>query len=373
MYEGFSAVVDHNVEYDVDYNKVEFTDKFRGDKAPIEAVKDKLDDLQELSVNAVEFMPWTAWPEGDFSWAALYHSTLFKGVRPPLIERCLQQCEQRRLAAGEILLSPSQQNDYLFIVLAGRLAVYLNYPDNASLTYLETGECIGEISILDQQNPSAFVVAREASVVLAIVRDILWALFDESSQIARNLLHILVKRTRYNLAAILDREQLAYLAYFDTLTGLRNRRWLETIFARVQKSSQINDRSLYFIMVDVDHFKRFNDHYGHLAGDQVLRAVAESLSGNMRPHDMIARFGGEEFVILLPGVGLQDALAIAERLRKGVSSKVVTITGLQTLPPVTVSLGIARMLPDDTLEELVARADAALYQAKAEGRNRVAL
>lgn len=302
--------------------------------------------------------------------AVLYHSTLFKGVSPPLVERCLQQCEQRQLAAGEMLLSPSQQNDYIFIVLSGRLAVYLNYPDNAPLTHLETGECIGEISMLDQQNPSTFVMARETSVVLAIPRDILGTLFDESSQIARNLLYILAQRSRYDRAAILVREQHAYI---DVLTGLHNRRWLEAIFARVQKCSRIDDRPLCLIMVDVDHFKRFNDHYGHLAGDQVLRAVTESLSNNMRPQDTIARFGGEEFVILLPGAELQDALASAERLRREVSSKAVTIAGLQELPPVTVSLGIAGMLPDDTLEALVARADAALYRAKAEGRNRVAL
>jgi diguanylate cyclase (GGDEF)-like protein len=300
----------------------------------------------------------------------LYRSTLFKGVPPPLIDRCLQQSEQHHLAAGEILLSPTGQNQHIFLVLAGCFSVHLNSLEDAPLAHLETGECIGEVSILDHQNPSGFVVAREASTVLAISRDILWTLLEESPQIARNLLSILAQRSRDHQAAILVREQHAYV---DTLTGLRNRRWLETMFVRAQKRTQIDGRPLCLIMLDVDHFKGFNDRYGHLAGDKVLCMVAECLNRYMRPQDIVARFGGEEFVVVLPAVDLPEAMTIAERLRIGVDGTAVATAGVGKLPPVTVSLGIARMLPGETLEALVARADAALYRAKAEGRNRVAV
>ena len=126
-------------------------------------------------------------------------------------------------------------------------------------------------------------------------------------------------------------------------------------------------------MVDVDHFKRVNDQYGHPAGDRMLYAVAQSLVNLMRPNDMIVRFGGEEFIVLLPDLELPEAMTIAERLRAGIAAVKVRIDGVLEPLSVTVSLGVDRMLPNETLETLVASADAALYRAKAGGRNRVAV
>ena len=297
-------------------------------------------------------------------------STLFKNVPPRFIDRCLQECEQRRLAAGEILLSPHRQNQHIYLVLGGCLSVHLDSLDHIPLGFLQAGECIGEISILDQQNPSAFVVASEAATVLAIPCQLLWTLLDESPQIARNLLYILAQRTRSDHAVILAREQYAYI---DMLTGLRNRRWLEVTYARVQKRLQFDGHCLCLVMVDVDHFKGVNDHYGHPAGDKMLYVVAQSLANLMRPDDMIVRFGGDEFIVLLPGVELSEAATIAERLRAGIAAMTLGIDGVSKPLSVTVSLGIARMLPDEALEALVARADATLYRAKAGGRNRVAV
>jgi diguanylate cyclase (GGDEF)-like protein len=302
------------------------------------------------------------------SYAVLSRSTLFKTVPPRFIDRCLQECEQRRLAAGEILLSPDRQNQHIYLVLGGCLSVHLDSLDHIPLGFLQAGECIGEISILDQQNPSAFVVASEAATVLAIPCQMLWALLDESPQIARNLLYILAQRTRSDHAIILAQEQYAYI---DILTGLRNRRWLEVSYARVQKRLQFDGRCLCLIMVDVDHFKRVNDQYGHPAGDRMLYAVAQSLVNLMRPNDMIVRFGGEEFIVLLPDLDLPEAMTIAERLRAGIAALKIRIDGVLEPLAVTVSLGVARMLPSETLEMLVARADVALYRAKAGGRNRV--
>ena len=304
------------------------------------------------------------------SYAALYRSTLFKNVPPRLIDRCLHECEQQRLAAGEILLSPARQNQHIYVVLGGCLTVHLHSLDNLPLAFLETGECVGEISILDQQNPSAIVIASEAATVLAIPYKMLWELLDESPQIARNLLYILAQRTRSDHAIILAREQHAYI---DMVTGLRNRRWLEIAYARVQKRLQFDERRLCLLMVDVDHFTRVNDHYGHPVGDKVLGAIAQSLVSLMRPNDMIARFGGEEFIVLLPGVELPEALTVAERLRAGIAAMTLGIDGVPEPLSITVSLGVAMMLPNEALEALVARADVALYRAKAGGRNHVAV
>ena len=123
-------------------------------------------------------------------------------------------------------------------------------------------------------------------------------------------------------------------------------------------------------IVDVDYFKRFNDRYGHLAGDEALCFVADSLRGQFRPTDMIARYGGDEFVVLLPETKIEQALQCAERVRKAVEEG--DPLGEQGPPfKVTISIGVAEMQPGDVLETLLQRADSALYQAKLSGRNRI--
>jgi diguanylate cyclase (GGDEF)-like protein len=123
-------------------------------------------------------------------------------------------------------------------------------------------------------------------------------------------------------------------------------------------------------MLDIDHFKKINDTYGHQAGDEVIREVVQRLSAAGRPGDLLARYGGEEFVLLLPDVG-DDAAAIAERLRAGVAGSPVGTAAGEV--PVTISIGVAHLDPAERIDALLARADACLYQAKNSGRNRVVL
>jgi diguanylate cyclase len=124
-------------------------------------------------------------------------------------------------------------------------------------------------------------------------------------------------------------------------------------------------------MVDVDHFKPFNDTYGHLVGDMVLRIVADSMRRKIRPNDMIARFGGEEFCILLPDTKLKYAPKLAERLRLAVMNAALMDEKTNKPLSVTISLGVAQLHPGEDLNTLLARADMALYKAKNNGRNRV--
>jgi diguanylate cyclase (GGDEF)-like protein len=124
-------------------------------------------------------------------------------------------------------------------------------------------------------------------------------------------------------------------------------------------------------MTDIDHFKRFNDTWGHLAGDAALRHVSRMLAGHMRPSDLVARYGGEEFSALLPETALEDAGAIAERLRAGIESATLTLAESSQAVGVSVSIGIALAGPDEALEDMIGRADEALYRAKENGRNRV--
>ena len=135
--------------------------------------------------------------------------------------------------------------------------------------------------------------------------------------------------------------------------------------ARARRSGE----ALSLLMLDVDHFKQYNDAHGHLGGDQALRSVAVALRDMLRPSDMSARYGGEEFLVMLPGTALPDGIATAWRLCRGVPRVPITHTNGAPLPPVTLSIGVCELTDDATAEELVRDADQMLYQAKRAGRN----
>jgi two-component system chemotaxis family response regulator WspR len=168
--------------------------------------------------------------------------------------------------------------------------------------------------------------------------------------------------------AILER-----LSALDGLTGVANRRrFEEMLMAEWRRCAR--DRSwLSLILVDVDHFKAYNDHYGHLGGDDCLRQVAGALASSLRrPGDLLARYGGEEFAVLLPGTDPPGTSAVAESLREQVELLAVPHARSSAADVVTISLGSAAVQPDAAGDraQLIARADAALYEAKRSGRNR---
>ena len=164
--------------------------------------------------------------------------------------------------------------------------------------------------------------------------------------------------------------QLQAAARTDAKTGLLNAAaWQREADTEIVRARRRGD-SLALLLVDIDHFKRVNDVHGHLAGDQVLAAVAEVLRTQLRDYDVVGRFGGEEFVVLLPGADLHEARRVAERLRSRVGRMAVAVD--EALISVTVSAGVALMSAHgDDLIELLAAADLALYRAKELGRNRV--
>ncbi|SFW91368.1 GGDEF domain-containing protein [Amycolatopsis australiensis] len=179
---------------------------------------------------------------------------------------------------------------------------------------------------------------------------------------------------------LLLKQQLQVAAVTDEKTGLLNTAgWHESAVrehARAQRRGAAGG-GFAVLMIDLDHFKRINDTYGHLTGDDVLAAVAVAISGSVRQGDTVGRFGGEEFVVLLPGIGRADVLGIAERVRAAVGElNVVISTGSGTVrvSGLSVSIGVARH-PDagPTLDDVLRSADAALYRAKEAGRNRVAV
>ncbi len=157
----------------------------------------------------------------------------------------------------------------------------------------------------------------------------------------------------------------------DALTSLANRHWMEESFPLEIEACVENEQPASLIMIDVDEFKQFNDMFGHIAGDRALSAVSRILQAQFRPNDLLVRYGGDEFAVLLPGVDTEQALVIGERVRRAVSGTSADGSDSLIQIPIKISMGVAELLPDGTLDALIRDADAALYRAKHAGRNKV--
>lgn len=180
-----------------------------------------------------------------------------------------------------------------------------------------------------------------------------------------------IRRKRYADSLRVSVQQTMEMAITDGLTGLYNRRFMTTHLEQTLEQAHAQGRSLALLIADMDHFKSVNDTYGHDAGDAVLKELANRMRGSVRGVDLVCRFGGEEFVVILPDTELDTAGVVAERIRNRVAAEPFRLPDGQMLER-TVSVGIgALQMPGDTVETILKRADAALYDAKASGRNRV--
>jgi diguanylate cyclase (GGDEF)-like protein len=292
----------------------------------------------------------------------------------------LQHCKLRHCGAGETVLRGGQANQTLFLILDGLLSVHLDPDDSEPVALLPAGETVGEISVIDEHPVSASVRAARPSRLLAVDEDTFWRMTQASHAFAANMLLLLAQRMRANNFRIVEslrlREKLERDATVDGLTGVCNRRWLDERLPRYLTRHQRDARPFSLLMIDVDYFKRFNDSYGHAAGDQALVMVAATLTRNLRPSDEVVRYGGEEFAVLLPGIDTSGAVTTAERLRLAVSRAKLTLEGEPAapptmLPPITISIGVASLAAGDDARALLGRADEALYRAKQGGRDRV--
>jgi diguanylate cyclase (GGDEF)-like protein len=180
-------------------------------------------------------------------------------------------------------------------------------------------------------------------------------------------------RVRTHLELKKYRDLHARIALQDGLTGIPNRRSFDETLMREWQRARRNASELSLVMIDIDHFKSYNDSYGHLAGDDCLRRVTAAVAQSLRVTDYLARYGGEEFACILPDTGEEGALISAERIRCHVASASIPHGASPVAPHVTVSLGIASMVPSEKMapESLIEMADRMLYRAKDGGRNRV--
>src|SRR5258708_5924188 len=180
----------------------------------------------------------------------------------------------------------------------------------------------------------------------------------------------------YSVSFLLYRNSLSEsvlkrLATTDPLTGALNRRHFMELMSREQRRAERYNAVFSVLMIDIDHFKRVNDTYGHQIGDQAIQAMSGACQKALRPTDLLARYGGEEFIITLTHTDQPGAAKVAERLREAVTE--IALPTEQGVLKFTVSIGVATFFKRSLLEELIGRADQALYQAKTSGRNRVCL
>lgn len=167
-------------------------------------------------------------------------------------------------------------------------------------------------------------------------------------------------------------ESIQAEALKDPLTGVANRSLFDRFFQREIAEATASGEPLSLIMTDIDHFKKFNDQWGHQTGDQVLRLAAAVMKANVKGYDLLARYGGEEFAIVLPKTSVDDARALAERIRRAVESRRLRKRRTnEDLGVITISIGVSLHRPSDSMETMIERADRCLYAAKDAGRNRV--
>jgi diguanylate cyclase (GGDEF)-like protein len=314
-------------------------------------------------------------PEPAALRAQLATLELLRGMGPELLDALVARCPLRTLPAGSTLLAAGQTNSEIFVVLSGELNVHLDGKRDAPVAVLHSGDTVGELSALDKKPTSASVAAHTDSLLLCIDETMFWHIIQASHGFAVRLMFKLAERLRANNTTVQANMELCAhfeaVALSDALTGVHSRRWLDETLPRLCDRHRFDGKPVTIAVVDIDHFKNFNDQYGHQSGDIALIEVAKTMRNRLRPTDFIARFGGEEFVLIFPQTPLAGAAVAAERLREAVRAAPIQTRDGQQLPSATVSIGLAELRPGQDIAGLLRLADEALYRAKRNGRNRV--
>jgi diguanylate cyclase (GGDEF)-like protein len=310
---------------------------------------------------------------------ALDDLQLFQGAAQANAAALLADCPVIRIAAGMPVPHP-KDGGQLYIVLRGALDVMHAETRGGATEHANArvlpGECVGELSVLDEEDNPDSMVALQDTDLLVIGAKTLWRLIDESNGVARNLLRLLSFRIRAANAQLRRRQKVGefyrQLSMVDGLTGLQNRAWMNEHLPALIAGAHAAGDALSLIMIDIDHFKRFNDEHGHVAGDSALQAAARAITGALRPTDFAARYGGEEMTVILPGTGSKAAAMVAQRLCDHVRAAVVFGDMRKPLPHITASFGLGTLAAGQDAEALISAADAALYRAKEAGRDCIA-
>ena len=299
---------------------------------------------------------------------------LFRDADTPAVAALLAACPVVKVAQGEPVEDGLRAR--LYVVLSGSLGVQpATAAGEGEVQRILPGESVGEQSVLDDAANLDAITALEDSELLVVEPALVWRLIDEGNGVARNLLRLLSFRIRAANALLRRRQKLGefyrQLSLNDALTGLYNRAWLNDMLPKLATRARQDGAPLSLVMIDLDHFKRFNDTHGHLAGDTALCTAAATIRAALRPTDYAVRYGGEEMMAILPHTSRDLAVLVAERLCDRVRAAIVFDDMRLPLPHITGSFGVATLDAGQDERALVAMADAALYRAKESGRDRI--
>lgn len=303
---------------------------------------------------------------------------LFRDADHDQLAPLLDSCAIVHVGAGQPVEDTTKAR--LYIVLSGALAVAADTQSgmaDGTVSRILPGESVGEQSVLDETTNLSAISAIVDSDLLVIDGELVWKMIDLSGGLARNLLRMLSFRIRAANALLRRRQKLGefyrQLSMNDGLTGLYNRSWLTDMLPKMVATAHRAGTPLALVMIDLDHFKMFNDTHGHLTGDDALRAAAGVISVALRPSDFAVRYGGEEMMVILPETSELLAVLVAERLCVRMREASIFPDMRLPLPHVTASVGVAVLTEGMDDKALIAAADAALYRAKNGGRNQVSL
>ena len=303
---------------------------------------------------------------------------LFHDCKQEMLAPLLAPCAVIRLGDGELLEDSGRAR--LFIVLSGALAVAAEAEPGSgesTVTRILPGESAGEQAVLDDTANLTAMSAIGTTELLVIDAELVWTLIDKSGGFARNLLRMLSFRVRAANALLRRGQKLGEfyrkMSMNDGLTGLYNRTWLTDMLPKMVATAHRAGTPLSLLMIDLDHFKSFNDNHGHLTGDDALRAAASVVGVALRPSDFAVRYGGEEMMVILPETTEPLAVLVAERLCARMRETMIFPDMRQPLPHITASVGVAVLAEGMDDLGLIAAADTALYRAKNGGRDQVSV
>ncbi|TPP10737.1 PleD family two-component system response regulator [Rhizobium glycinendophyticum] len=273
--------------------------------------------------------------------------------------------EVSALSDPQAAVFEAAENGYDLVIVNSNLTDYDPLRLCSQLRSLERTRFIPILLITEQGDEQMIIRALDLGVNDYIVRPL-----DPNELLARVLTQ--VRRKRYNDRLRNSVRQTIELAVTDGLTGLHNRRYLDTQLRTLFARAKVRGKPLTICITDIDRFKLVNDAYGHDAGDEVLKEFSGRIRSTVRGADLACRYGGEEFVVVMPDTTAEVAASVAERLRLMIEARPFQLRSGETPLTLTASMGIATLVPGiDTPEQLLKQADRALYEAKNSGRNRV--
>ncbi len=307
---------------------------------------------------------------------------IFSELSAPEIGRLRDHLSPVELADGQTLFREGDEGNELFVLKAGAVGVSIRLPDGSEqeIAKFAPGDFFGEMSIFDNAPRSATCRALQASSLYSLSKKSFAEITAHHPRIALKLmyrmLNVTTQRLRNTSGFVADMvhwgESARRRAITDELTGVYNRRFLDDSLAGYVAEAGEKGAPLSFAMVDLDHFRQINELYGHEKADAAIRGAVGVFRSSLRQSDVVARYGGDEFVLLFPGTDGKTAVGIATAICASVAALDI-LAGLEgPIRSVTTSMGVATY-PDDAADPqgLKAAADAALYRAKEEGRNRV--